>query len=288
MFRTTPGDALRLWPMVADLQASLREVVVIAGSGAHPAQEMSGSGRHTVPTLLICLEGVARIDLGRGHRDVPAGTALVIAPWIVHAHPATRAGCSVLHLGICPRSCDLTLQPAETETGRGLDLCLPRKPAADILPRLLATSDPQARLEIARGLCATLGRLHPAPLDQSEPLRRMKAFLLSRLGHPHTAGAVLAASGLGRRRAHAVFTAYFGLTPKAYLDQIRLDWARRLLAGGASVAEAARRAGYGERTMLSRRFRQLAGVAPGRWRRSARADQRVAATSLAPISPASA
>jgi AraC family transcriptional regulator len=68
------------------------------------------------------------------------------------------------------------------------------------------------------------------------------------------------------------FKAATGLPPHQYVIQRRIERAKQLLQGGAalSLAEVALRAGFSDQSQLSRHFKRLVGVTPGRFRTPAR------------------
>lgn len=59
-----------------------------------------------------------------------------------------------------------------------------------------------------------------------------------------------------------------GQTPHAYLRDLRVEHAKRLLAQGATVAAAAHGAGLGSASQLARTFRRALGMTPGAYRDS--------------------
>tara|TARA_R110000868_G_scaffold53744_6_gene168605 strand:- start:1182 stop:1979 length:798 start_codon:yes stop_codon:yes gene_type:complete len=59
-----------------------------------------------------------------------------------------------------------------------------------------------------------------------------------------------------------------GLTPHAYLVACRVLEARRQLAEGASIAEAALASGFCDQSHLNRHFRRLTGMTPGGYARA--------------------
>jgi AraC-like DNA-binding protein len=67
------------------------------------------------------------------------------------------------------------------------------------------------------------------------------------------------------------FRRTLGTTPHAYLTLLRLDFARALLARGASIAEVAVSAGFSDQAHLGRFFKRLYGVTPAAYVRGARA-----------------
>jgi AraC-like DNA-binding protein len=80
------------------------------------------------------------------------------------------------------------------------------------------------------------------------------------------------ARGLGHDadRLGARFTARHGVTPVAYRLRLRLERARELLAGGASVADAAKAAGFADPAYFARRFRHAYATTPRAFARSVR------------------
>ncbi|QCI63076.1 AraC family transcriptional regulator [Phreatobacter stygius] len=70
-------------------------------------------------------------------------------------------------------------------------------------------------------------------------------------------------SGLSRFQVLRGFTRATGLTPHAYLVQRRIDLARRLIAGGTALAEAAAASGFADQSHMTRVFVRTYGVSPG-------------------------
>lgn len=64
------------------------------------------------------------------------------------------------------------------------------------------------------------------------------------------------------------FQARFGMSPKAFLDTMRLRRAGQLLSGGTlSIKEVASACGYTDSAYFIRTFRRHHGMPPGKWRR---------------------
>jgi AraC-like DNA-binding protein len=74
-------------------------------------------------------------------------------------------------------------------------------------------------------------------------------------------------SGLSPFHLLRVFRQATGLTPHAYLNQLRVGRARELLRGGHAPADAALRTGFADQSHLTRHFRRLVGVTPGQYAR---------------------
>ncbi|GAA0940276.1 AraC family transcriptional regulator [Pseudonocardia zijingensis] len=91
---------------------------------------------------------------------------------------------------------------------------------------------------------------------------------------PHrewTVAALAAEASLSRATFARRFTRLLGLAPLAYVTDWRMALAREeLRAGDASLAAVARSLGYASEFSFAAAFKRHHGVAPGRWRASAR------------------
>jgi len=67
-----------------------------------------------------------------------------------------------------------------------------------------------------------------------------------------------------------VFRLATGLPPYAYLEQVRVQKASELLRAGRPVSQVAFETGFADQSHLTRLFRRLIGLPPGRFQRSAR------------------
>ena len=70
-------------------------------------------------------------------------------------------------------------------------------------------------------------------------------------------------SGLSRFQVLRAFARATGFTPHAYLVQARVHLARRLIAGGAPLAEAAFESGFADQSHMTRAFVSRYGLTPG-------------------------
>lgn len=70
--------------------------------------------------------------------------------------------------------------------------------------------------------------------------------------------------------AHLVraFSGAYGIAPHQYLMSRRVDRARRLLLEGRPPGEVASATGFYDQSHLTRHFKKLVGVTPGRYARS--------------------
>jgi AraC-like DNA-binding protein len=83
-----------------------------------------------------------------------------------------------------------------------------------------------------------------------------------------TASDLAAATGRSRFIIHRAFKAVYGMAPSDYQRQLRLRAARRLIAQGWPISEAAVQAGFADQSHLTRWFLRYYGITPGRYRRA--------------------
>ena len=62
-----------------------------------------------------------------------------------------------------------------------------------------------------------------------------------------------------------IFKATYGLPPHAYLTQLRVQRAKRLLLAGQSIASIALAVGFTDQSHLTRHFKRIVGVPPGQY-----------------------
>lgn len=141
------------------------------------------------------------------------------------------------------------------------------------LHRILSDeADPLARDVALAEAFGTLFRRHgggpPArrPPRDAARLARAIAVMRARPDEPLTLDRLAAETGLGPFRLISLFKAATGLTPHAYLIQLRLRRAIAALAAGESIAGAAQLAGFYDQAALTRHFRRAWGITPRQYR----------------------
>jgi len=99
--------------------------------------------------------------------------------------------------------------------------------------------------------------------------RRARDVLAARFLEDLDAETLAAAAGASRFAVYRAFRAVYGLAPSDYQRQLRLRAARRHLAAGRPIAEAAALAGFADQSHLTRWFVRVYGITPDMFRRSA-------------------
>jgi AraC-like DNA-binding protein len=114
---------------------------------------------------------------------------------------------------------------------------------------------------------AYAGRIPPADRTvDASAVRRAREMLHDLYLESVTLDALAAESGLPKPRFLRAFRRVVGISPHAYQVHLRVDLARRMLAAGAAVADAASAAGFFDQSHFHRHFRRLHGVTPARYR----------------------
>lgn len=218
---------------------------------------------HPNPTMVVCLEGVMRVERAGRRLDLHPGDCLAIAAGIRHTHEAARAGSVHLGQGFLPRWSDVVVERAgERWFGR-----LPRQPGAGLVAAILAAPPDRARNAAAAWL-RQLAAEPPVHSDYRQPvLWPMVELMWRRSLSGLTVDALVRASGASRTVAYEVFRRWYGLPPREAILGNRLTMAEALLAQGVPVAEVARRCGFTNPDTFTRCWRKAHGAAPRRWRR---------------------
>jgi AraC-like DNA-binding protein len=105
------------------------------------------------------------------------------------------------------------------------------------------------------------------PGSEPEAVRRARLLLEERHAEDIGLDELSRAAGLSPFHLARVFCRNVGLPPHAYLTQVRVRRARELLAGPQPLADIAASVGFADQSHLSRHFKRIVGLPPGRWRK---------------------
>jgi AraC-like DNA-binding protein len=100
------------------------------------------------------------------------------------------------------------------------------------------------------------------------PVARAREVIEQRFAEPLQLSELAAVAGLSTHHLIRVFRAEVGLTPHAYVIDVRVRRAQALLRRGSSPAEAAVLVGFADQAHLTRAFKARLGVPPGAYRRA--------------------
>lgn len=110
------------------------------------------------------------------------------------------------------------------------------------------------------------GNLSAALAHQTRAVRRAAEYLKERLAESFTLDDVADYADLDKFHLCRAFRSQVGMPPYAYLTHLRVQRARQLLSSGLRASELAQRVGFYDQSQLTRHFKRIVGVTPGRYR----------------------
>jgi AraC family transcriptional regulator len=115
---------------------------------------------------------------------------------------------------------------------------------------------------------SSLENLQPGGLAKWQA-RRTVAYIEANLASKMEAGDLANVVALSRSHFSRAFKQSFGLSPMEYVGVRRVEQAKAMISSTRErLAEVALACGFADQAHLNRRFRDLIGMSPGRWRRS--------------------
>ena len=105
----------------------------------------------------------------------------------------------------------------------------------------------------------------PQPRADRALLQQTLAYLETNYAAAITLDELAAQVHLSPYHLLRLFKATYGLPPHAYLTQLRVQRAKRLLLAGQSIATVAVDVGFSDQSHLSRHFKRIVGVPPGQY-----------------------
>jgi len=235
-------------------------------------------GRHTHDQfgIGVILRGAQTSMSGRGIVEAAAGDVITVNPGEAHdGSPLGEGGRAWRMLYFDP---DALAEPIRALTGGSAaqaELARPAMRDAAAAGRFLslfrAMTDPRGgRSEIEGGeaLLLLLARLierrcerpgAPKGIDQA------RARIDDDPAAPLSLGELAAIGGVSQFQLVRGFSKATGLTPHAYLVQRRLQMARRMIAAGTALADAAQATGFADQSHMTRLFVRTYGLSPGRY-----------------------
>ena len=129
--------------------------------------------------------------------------------------------------------------------------------------------------EVARNLVLFMQRpggqsQFSAPLSiktpNHQPLRKVVELICARPDLNYNSESLEAIVGLSSRQVARLFAAELNTTPGKFVEQIRIDHAKALLAAGHSIAKTAKASGFGSSESMRRTFHQRLRISPSDYR----------------------
>ncbi|WP_108522086.1 AraC family transcriptional regulator [Bradyrhizobium algeriense] len=113
-------------------------------------------------------------------------------------------------------------------------------------------------------------RVEPVPRDRVRVERAIE-YIRARLAMPISLADLSDTLDLTQFQVIRLFKRTIGMTPHAYVLQLRLDAARRYLATGSPIGDAAVAAGFYDQSSLTHHFKRSYGLTPLQFARATRA-----------------
>ncbi|HEY1378887.1 MAG TPA: AraC family transcriptional regulator [Gemmataceae bacterium] len=240
-----------------------------------------------VPSLCVVMQGAKGVVVGgEAYRYDPAQSLLVSVdmPALTHVADATAARpCLAVRIPIDPAVVGELLAdgPAIPPPGRpvrGLGVINLTPPLLDAVGRLLGLLDapdeipalaPLVLREITFRLLvgpegARLRQIAAAGAPAQRVARAIR-WLRDHFAEPLRIGTLAKHVGMSPSALHLHFKSMTALSPLQYQKRLRLQEARRLMAGeGLDAGEAAFRVGYESQSQFGREYRRMFGESPRR------------------------
>ncbi len=213
------------------------------------------------------------------HRSTP-GTAILMEPGERHdGHAAAEPGFTYRMLYLPPgwlrrRLSDLVEAPAawpefrrtlSDATGLGAAVLAAHSALREERPRIVRDAALDRLVLSLRSDLIQHGAL-PEVRFAPRAAARARAALEERMAEDIGIDDLAAEAGMSRFRLSRAFKAAYGLAPHAYLIELRLRAARRLLAQGSPPAEVASAVGFADQSHLGRWFRRAFRLTPAAYR----------------------
>jgi AraC-like DNA-binding protein len=96
-------------------------------------------------------------------------------------------------------------------------------------------------------------------------LSRVRRYIEENFAEPISLADLSKLTDLSAFHIHRLFSRDAGMPPHAYQNQVRVNRAKQLLRSGESLSEIAAATGFADQSHLTRHFRRLVGLPPGRY-----------------------
>ena len=237
---------------------------------------------HDTWAIGVIEAGVLRLQTARGEWIGGQGTILAFAPGEIHSAEALAPGGYRYRMIYPSTEMMRTIVVHEHRDAEALfqapvfsDPTLAAKLVKAHQPLMEGSwgSEAESRLVAAlrslwrshRGADVVTDKHDPTDLQAVE---RARDFLGARFSKRVRLASIAAECGMSIFQLIRVFQRVLGVSPYAYLVQLRVNRARDLLHLGVGVSEVAYSCGFSDQSHLTRVFKKTIGVPPGMYQRS--------------------
>ncbi|HEX6317169.1 MAG TPA: AraC family transcriptional regulator [Gemmatimonadaceae bacterium] len=239
---------------------------------------------HDTWAIGVIEAGLVRLRTARGAWVGSAGTILAFAPGEIHSAEAL-SDAGYAYRMIYPESGFLAASGIERGAGSETAFRVPVFTDHELAGRLVKAHQPlmhgawgpAAESRLIATLAA-LWRRHqgagettvPRDNDDLRAVARARDYLTTRFVGQVRLAQIAAECGLSSFQLIRVFQRVLGVSPYAYVVQLRVNKARELLHQGMGVSEVAYSCGFSDQSHLTRVFKKAIGVPPGAYQRGVR------------------
>jgi AraC-like DNA-binding protein len=237
---------------------------------------------HDYFAIGVIEEGTQQFAVGRQRHTTPQGGIFIVNPGEVHTgEAATRAGFTYR---TCYPTADMLRLVMGEITGRGDSFPEFTTPVIQDPDLTRVFLDMHHTLELAvspleaesrlRGALTQLVLRHAptrpsqCPLgDERREVARTRAYLEAHYAENVTLEHLAMIANLSPYYLHRVFRKQVGMPPYAYLENLRIHHAQRLIAAGHPLVEIAFMTGFTSQSHFTTSFKRYLGVTPGYYAR---------------------
>ena len=139
-----------------------------------------------------------------------------------------------------------------------------------LISALQGEESEEAAIFIENNLIDMLGRYcspKQKPNSDGEIALKVRSLLVENIEYPPSLDAI--SSELGQTKENLIrrFKCYFGITPKSFLNNYRIERAKRLLKSGEPIADVAVEVGFSDQSQLHKAFVKYTASTPKQYQR---------------------
>jgi AraC-like DNA-binding protein len=101
--------------------------------------------------------------------------------------------------------------------------------------------------------------------NERAAVKRAREYMDEHFAETISLGYLGQLTNLSPYHVHRVFSRQIGMPPHAYQTQLRINRAKSLLRNGQALSDVAASTGFADQSHLTRHFRRLVGITPGRY-----------------------
>lgn len=267
------GDRTRMWAAAGIAGLDMLEASFVRQSCPRHSHDTYGigvvhrganrfvyrGGAYVAPAGSVCTVTVDEVHAGEVTEEGLAYRCLYPAPALVTGVAAQLRGCAEGRIFALPPVIDDPITAAMIDA-----MFAAEKSAAPLLERQTVLAGLLARVLIRHAV----ERIEPVWRKDASAaaVARARDYLHDNLGDNISLERLADMAGVSSFRLIRGFKRLYGLPPHAYLTQVRVRRAKELIVAGMPLAQAATETGFADQSHLTRNFKRILGVSPGRYR----------------------